>query len=63
MSQRVATRSSVSIRLVRWYRTDDGWRSEVVHGRLLEHQAGVWRLLDGDEVHDYPDSIWSLCHE
>ncbi|MCJ1695262.1 MULTISPECIES: hypothetical protein [Rathayibacter] len=48
---------------MRWYRTDDGWRSEVVHGRLLEHQAGVWRLLDGDEVHDYPDSIWSLCHE
>lgn len=63
MSSRLTARPSVTVRLVRWYRTDDGWESEVVRGRLLEHHDGVWRLLDGDDVHEYPDALWSLCHE
>ncbi|KQQ05139.1 MULTISPECIES: hypothetical protein [unclassified Rathayibacter] len=63
MSPRVGTRSAVTVRLVRWYRTDEGWASEIVHGRLLEHHGGVWRLLDGAVTRDYPDTDWSLCHE
>lgn len=63
MSTRLHSRQSLTVRLVRWYRTDDGWQSQVVRGRLLEHQRGVWRLLDGEEVAEYPDAVWSLCHE
>ncbi|MWV50786.1 hypothetical protein GRS96_16065 [Rathayibacter sp. VKM Ac-2803] len=63
MSPRVGTRSAVTVRLVHWYRTDDGWASEIVQGRLLEHHDGVWRLLVGTATLDYPDSDWSLCHE
>ena len=65
MTHRLQSHQSVTVRLVRWFRTEDGWRSEVVRGRLLEHRDGVWRLLDteDDAPREYPDSDWSLCHE
>lgn len=65
MTHRLQTHPSVTVRLVRWFRTEDGWQSEIVRGRLLEHQQGVWRLLDPEDgtSRDYPDSVWSLCHE
>ncbi|KZX21145.1 hypothetical protein [Rathayibacter tanaceti] len=55
--------TATTVRLVRWYRIDSDWLSEVVAGRLLEHQAGRWRLIVGGSVRDYPDADWSLCHE
>lgn len=63
MTTRLRSRQATTVRLVRWYRTDDGWRSEVIRGRLLDHHAGVWRLVDGEEAVEYPDDVWSLCHE
>ncbi|QHC59664.1 hypothetical protein [Rathayibacter sp. VKM Ac-2760] len=65
MTHRLQSRQSVTVRLVRWFRTEDGWQSEIVRGRLLEHHDGVWRLLaaEDDTSRDYPDTTWSLCHE
>ncbi|SMH31740.1 hypothetical protein SAMN06295885_0630 [Rathayibacter oskolensis] len=63
MSPRVGSRTAVTLRLVRWHRTDDGWASEIVQGRLLDHHGGVWRLLVGDDPRDFADDVWSPCHE
>lgn len=52
-----------TVRLVRWYRVDSDWLSEVVTGRLVDHHGGRWRLLVGERPHDYPDAVWALCHE
>ena len=62
MTTRVS-HTATTVRLVRWYRIDSDWLSEVVTGRLLEHHEGRWRLLVGEKVRDYPDEVWSLCHE
>ncbi|MCJ1705584.1 MULTISPECIES: hypothetical protein [unclassified Rathayibacter] len=65
MTHRLQPHQSTTVRLVRWFRTVDGWQSEIVRGRLLEHHDGVWRLVsfeDGEE-REYPDAAWSLCHE
>ncbi|MHC2184884.1 hypothetical protein [Rathayibacter agropyri] len=52
-----------TVRLVRWYRVDSDWLSEVVTGRLVDHHGGRWRLLVGERPRDYPDAVWALCHE